>query len=219
MKRRQFSMAAATSLAPTLAITVPGAWAQTPATPPREGKDFLRLKTPAPTESPAGKVEVLEFFWYNCNHCHAFEPAFASWKQQAPGFIAVRRVPIAFNASFVPQQKLYYALQTLDNFEALHPKVFHAIHVERVRLTKDEEILEWIGKEGVDVDKFKETYNSFSVSNQVRKATQLQQAYDVEGVPSMGIAGRYYTDGSHAGSMANVLRVVNYLAEQSRKPA
>lgn len=219
MKRRQFSVAAAASVASTLTMTAPGTWAQTSATPPREGKDFLRLTTPAPTESPAGQVEVLEFFWYNCNHCHAFEPAFASWKQQAPGFITVRRVPIAFNASFVPQQKLYYTLQTLDNFELLHPKIFHAIHVERVRLAKDEEIFEWIGKQGVDVNKFKETYNSFSVSNQVRKATQLQQAYDVEGVPSMGVAGRYYTDGSHAGGMANVLRVVEYLAAQSRKPA
>src|SRR5258708_8153825 len=39
-----------------------------------------------------------------------------------------------------------------------------------------------------------EVYNSFTVSNQVRKATQLQQDYDVEGVPAMGVAGRYYTD-------------------------
>jgi thiol:disulfide interchange protein DsbA len=33
----------------------------------------------------------------------------------------------------------------------------------------------------------------------------------------MGVAGRYYTDGPRAGSMPNVLRVVEYLVEQSRK--
>src|SRR5256885_6456682 len=43
---------------------------------------------------------------------------------------------------------------------------------------------------------FRSVYNSFTVSNQVRKATQLQQDYDVEGVPAMGVAGRYYTDGT-----------------------
>ena len=65
--------------------------------------------------------------------------------------------------------------------------------------------------------KFKEAYNSFSVSNLVRKATQLQEAYGVEGVPSMGVAGRYYTDGTMAGSMSSVLQVVDYLAAQARK--
>ena len=66
-------------------------------------------------------------------------------------------------------------------------------------------------------DRFKEVYNSFSVSNQVRKATQLQQDYDVEGVPAMGVAGRYYTDGTKAGNMTNVLRVVDQLIATSRK--
>ena len=56
-----------------------------------------------------------------------------------------------------------------------------------------------------------------SIANQIRKATQLQQAYDVEGVPSMGVAGRYYVDGTMAGSMENVLRIVEQLAAQVRK--
>ena len=76
----------------------------------------------------------------------------------------------------------------------------------------------WAAKQPeLDMAKFKEMYNSFTVSNQVRKATQLQDAYGVEGVPSMGVAGRYYTDGTMAGSLENVLRVVDQLAEQARK--
>lgn len=182
----------------------------------REGAEFIRLKQPQPTES-AGKIEVTEFFWYSCPHCNAFEPTFAAWKQKVPANVVVRRVPVAFNASFVPQQKLYFALQAMDNFDAMHVKVFHAIHVERNKLAKDEDIFNWVAKQGVDVNKFKELYNSFNVSSQVRKATQLQQAYDVEGVPSMGVAGRFYTDGPRAGSMPNVLNVVEYLVAQSAK--
>ncbi|MPN61271.1 Thiol:disulfide interchange protein DsbA [bioreactor metagenome] len=97
--------------------------------------------------------------------------------------------------------------------------MFRAIHVDRLKLTKDDEIFDWMGKQGVDVAKFKEMYNSFTVSNQVRKATQIQDAYGVEGVPSMGVAGRYYTDGTMAGSMQNVLQVVDQLAAQARKGA
>ena len=214
MQRRQFSLAAATA-ATSMAFGANTAWAQQAA--PQEGKQYLRLATPAPTEAPQGKVEVVEFFWYSCPHCNAFEPTFAAWKQQVPAHVAVRRVPVAFNASFVPQQKLYYTLAAMDNFDALHVKVFHAIHVERNKLAKDEDIFNWVAKQGVDVNKFKEIYNSFSVSNQVRKATQLQQAYDVEGVPSMGVAGRFYTDGPRAGNMTNVLRVVEHLVQQSQK--
>ncbi|MDO4591465.1 MAG: thiol:disulfide interchange protein DsbA/DsbL [Comamonadaceae bacterium] len=214
MQRRQFSLAAATA-ATSMALGTSSVWAQAAAF--QEGKEYLRLSKPAATEAPAGKVEVVEFFWYSCPHCNAFEPAFAAWKQKAPDNVVVRRVPVAFNASFVPQQKLYYALQAMDNFEAMHVKVFHAIHVERNKLAKDEDIFNWVAKQGVDVEKFKAAYNSFNVSSQVRKATQLQQAYDVEGVPSMGVAGRYYTDGPRAGSMQNVLRVVEHLVEVSRK--
>ncbi len=216
MQRRQFSLAAATA-ATSMAWGSSAAWAQPAA--PKEGKEYLRLSKPAPTEAPAGKVEVVEFFWYSCPHCHAFEPAFAAWKQKAPANVVVRRVPVAFNASFVPQQKLYYALQSIDNFDALHVKVFHAIHVERNKLAKDEDIFNWVAKQGVDLNKFKEAYNSFNVSSQVRKATALQQAYDVEGVPSMGVAGRFYTDGPRAGNMANVLGVVEYLVGVSAKGA
>ena len=214
MQRRQFSLAAATA-ATSMALGANSVWAQQAA--PKEGKEYLRLAKPAPTEAPEGKIEVVEFFWYSCPHCNAFEPTFAAWKQKVPANVVVRRVPVAFNASFVAQQKLFYALQTMPNFDAMHVKVFHAIHVERNKLATDEAIFEWVGKQGVDVAKFKEAFNSFNVASQARKAAALQQAYDVEGVPAMGVAGRYYTDGPRAGSMANVLSVVEYLVAQSAK--
>ena len=46
---------------------------------------------------------------------------------------------------------------------------------------------------------------------------QLQDAYKVEGVPALGIAGRYYTDGSLAGSMERALQVADYLIAEVRK--
>jgi len=114
----------------------------------------------------------------------------------------------------VPQQKIYFALESMGLIPDVHVKVFRAIHVERQRLNKDDEIFAWMDKNGVNLAKFKEAYNSFSVAGQVRKATQLQESYGVEGVPSLGVAGKYYTDGTRAGSMGNVLQVVEFLAAQ-----
>ncbi|MEG0002308.1 MAG: thiol:disulfide interchange protein DsbA/DsbL [Comamonas sp.] len=215
MKRREFSLAAAAAAsASAFSFVATPALAQAAF---KEGKDYAKLSKPVATTAGAGKVEVIEFFWYSCPHCHAFEPAFAAWKSAVPADVVVQRVPVGFNASFVPQQKLYYALLAMGKLDEVHTKVFQAIHVERNRLAKDDDIFAWVGKQGVDVNKFKEAYNSFTVSNQVRKATQLQQDYNVEGVPSIGVAGRFYTDGTMAGNMANVLRVTDHLIAVSRK--
>ncbi|RGE42931.1 thiol:disulfide interchange protein DsbA/DsbL [Comamonas testosteroni] len=215
MKRREFSLAASAA-AGALTLGATSSWAQVTAAF-KEGKDYIKLGKPASVSAPAGKVEVIEFFWYSCPHCNAFEPQFEAWAKSQPAEVVVQRVPVAFNASFVPQQKLYFALEGMNLLPQLHAKVFRAIHVERNRLATDDAIFDWIGKQGVDVAKFKGVYNSFTVSNQLRKATQLQNEYDVEGVPAMGVAGRYYTDGTKAGNMDNVLRVVNSLIASSRK--
>lgn len=215
MKRRDFSLAASAAAAGALTLGTSTSWAQAAA--PKEGKDYIKLAKPAQVSAPAGKIEVVEFFWYNCPHCNDFEPQFAAWKNAVPADVVVHRVPVAFNASFVPQQKLYYALEGMNLVNTMHAKVFHAIHVERAKLSKDDQIFDWMAKQGVDMAKFKEMFNSFSVANQVRKATQLQQEYDLEGVPALGVAGRYYTDGTKAGNMVNVLRVVDQLIVASRK--
>ena len=217
MKRREFSLSAASAVAAS-ALTLPVANpAMAQARQFKEGKDFKRLDKPVAPDAPAGKVDVIEFFWYSCPHCHAFEPTLDAWVKAAPKDLSIRRVPVAFNASFVPQQKLYYTLEGMGKLDALHAKVFRAIHVEKAKLAKDDEILVWVTQQGVDVAKFKEVYGSFSVANQVRRASQLQDSYGVEGVPSMGVAGKYYTDGTMAGSMQTVLQVVEYLAATARK--
>ena len=215
MKRREFSLAASAAAAGALSLGASSSWAQGAA--PKEGKDYIKLGKPASVSAPAGKVEVVEFFWYSCPHCNAFEPQFEAWAKGQPADVVVRRVPVAFNASFVPQQKLYYALEGMNLLPQLHAKVFRTIHVDRNLLKTDDAIFDWVGKQGVDLAKFKEVYNSFTVANQARKAAQLQNEYDVEGVPAMGVAGRYYTDGTKAGNMDNVLRVVNALVASSRK--
>ncbi len=208
MKRRDFSLTAAVALAaPLLPLA-----AQAQAATPKEGKDYNKLAKPVNTDAPAGKIEVLEFFWYSCGHCHTFEPMLHSWSKTVPANLVVRRVPVAFNASFVPAQKLYYALEGLGKVEPLHARVFRAIHVEKQKLAKEEDIMAWAAKQPeLDMAKFKEMYQSFTVANQMRRATQLQDAYGVEGTPSMGVAGRYYTDGTLAGSLQAMLQVVNHL--------
>ncbi|HSV51209.1 MAG TPA: thiol:disulfide interchange protein DsbA/DsbL [Burkholderiaceae bacterium] len=216
MKRREFSLSTATALAAsTVGLSAtPAAWAQ--AKKPQEGSDYIALDKRVAVEAAPGKVEVIEFFWYSCPHCNAFEPKLETWIKNLPKEIAFRRVPVAFNNSFVPQQKLYYALEALGKVEAMQRKVFYAIHVEKQQLARDEAIFEWVAKQGLDKEKFQIAYN-FTAPKKAQKATELQDAYKVSGVPALGIAGRYYTDGSLAQSMERALQVTEYLVAETRK--
>ena len=215
MNRRDFSAGAACVLA-TAALGVPGAlFAQVKK--PEEGTEYLTLDKPVNTEAPQGKVEVIEFFWYSCPHCNAFEPRLEAWIKKQPADVVVRRVPVAFRDDFVPQQRLFYTLEAMGKLDELHGKVFQAIHANREPINREDSILAWAGKQGLDTTKFKELYNSFSVSSKARRATQLQEAFQVQGVPAIGIAGRYYTDGTLAGNMDRVLQVTEYLIAEARK--
>lgn len=209
MKRRDFSVAATSA-----AVAVSAMWsvnAQADTTKPEAGTDYLPVDPRAPVEAPVGKIEVVEFFWYSCPHCNAFEPMLAGWTKQLPKDVSFRRAPVAFRDDFVPQQRLYFALEAMGLVEKLHAKVFAAIHVEKQALASAAAITDWVGKQGVNVAKFTEQYNSFSVATKATKSKQLQEAYKVEGVPALGVAGRYYVDSSLAKGMDKALKVVEAL--------
>jgi thiol:disulfide interchange protein DsbA len=216
MQRREFSLSAASVATAALGAAALPMMAQAQVRAFKDGADFLTLDKPAPTEAPAGQVEVVEFFWYSCPHCNAFEPQLDAWLKKAPRDVYFRRVPVFFRADFEPQQRLYYVLEGMGKVDELHKKVFYAIHVDRQPLNTADMVAAWAEKQGVDKAKFVEMYNSFSVSTKVRKATQLQDLYKVDGVPALGIGGRYYTTGTLARSMERALQVTEYLIGQSR---
>lgn len=207
MHRRKFSMTAATLVA-TAGWPITSAHAQ--GQQPKDGVDYLTLDKPAPTES-AGKIEVVEFFWYSCSHCNRFEPQLEQWVKKLPKDVVLRRVPVAFRPDFEPQQRLYFVLEMLNKVDELHKKVFYAIHVEKQALNTLPLIADWAQKQGIDKAKFIEAYNSFPVATKTRKATLLQDAYKIDGVPALGVAGKFYTSGSVAQSMERALVVTDHL--------
>lgn len=215
MQRRDFSRsllaAGATALTAGAAFTSLNAQAQ--AAGLKEGTDFIRLGKPAPVETPAGQIEVVEFFAYSCIHCYNFEPQLADWIKKKPAGVVVRRTPVAFSEAFVPMQKLYYTLEAMGQVEALHEKVFRAFHVDKVKLQDPAVINDWVAKQGVDMKKFNEQFASFSIAGKAKKATLLQDAYQVEGTPALGVAGRFYIPGQGP----RTLQIAETLIAQIRK--
>jgi thiol:disulfide interchange protein DsbA len=205
MQRRDFSrslfaVGATTTLGGLATLAHTSAQAQIAGL--KEGTDFVRLGRPAPVDAPAGQIEVLEFFAYSCIHCFNFEPVMAAWIKKKPANVVVRRTPVKFSEAFVPMQRFYYALEAMGLVDTLHERVFKAIHVDKQRLTTPEAIIDWVAKQGVDKAKFASVFNSFAVAGKSNRAAQLQDAYQVEGTPALGVAGRFYVPGQGPRSIA-----------------
>ncbi|MFV2004719.1 MAG: thiol:disulfide interchange protein DsbA/DsbL [Gammaproteobacteria bacterium] len=169
-----------------------------------------------PTDT-GDKIEVLEFFWYGCPHCYTFEPYLQSWKKTKPANVEFIRLPAMFRPDWEIQAKAYYALSVMGVIEDVHGKIFDAIHKDKKRLNKLELIADFVEKNGVNRQQFVKEYNSFAVDSMVRKAKKKQKAYQIQGVPSVAINGKYLTTGKMAGSYDNLIKIINHLVEKETK--
>ena len=98
--------------------------------------------------------------------------------------------------------------------------MMNEIHVKKNRLTTKDQIADFIATQGVDRKEFIDAYNSFSVDSLARQAGIMTKRYNITGVPSIIVDGRYLVSASHVGK-GQLFKVVNYLVEKSaglRKP-
>lgn len=175
-----------------------------------EGTHYVRIEQAVPT--PPGKIDVVEFFWYECPHCWAFEPALEAWEKKERPDVALRRVPVYFEeVPFLNQQRLFYALESLEVLPTLHRKVFQTIHADRRRMRTAEDFTAFALANGLDPMRFIAAFNSPAVLAKSREARQLAAAYKIDGVPAMGVAGRWYTTGglANAGAPATTAATAN----------
>jgi thiol:disulfide interchange protein DsbA len=206
--RRRLVLAAA--LSPALSV------AQAQPKIPAAGVEFREIKPPQPVET-GDRIEVLEFFWYGCPHCASFEPDLEAWRKKQGPDVEYRRLPVAFDASRSNHTKIYYALEQLKKTDALHAKVFAAMHSAGKRMLDPNEIADFMAANGIDRKAWLDAFNSFSVATQTRRAAQVWAAYKIDGTPSVAIDGRFLTAPSMTGGRASALRVMDHLVELARR--
>ena len=175
-----------TFLALASALTV-----QAPVFAQTAGKDYQMINPAQSTDEP-GKIEVIEFFGYFCSHCRDAHPQLQAWAAKLPSDVVLKKVPVSFGrAPLVAWQRLYYTLEATGDLARLDGLAFKAAQDDRVMLTNEDDAAAWAVKNGVDRKKFGEAWNSFGVASKVKRAGQLEQAYKVNGVPSLAVDGKY----------------------------
>ena len=212
MKRRDFSALLATTPVLGAAGAASNAFAQGG---PIEGRHYTVLGQPLAT--PPGKIEVVEFFWYGCPHCYAFEPLIEPWAKQLPADVVFRKSHVAFRASLKPHQRMFYTLEALGKEAVTRPAIFKAMHEQGLPLDDAKSQAKFLGNLGVDPVKYQDTYNSFGVQTKVRRAAQLTAAYKIDGTPAMAVHGRYTISTEQGRSREGMFETVNYLANTIRK--
>ena len=165
---------------------------------PQNGVDYVTLAQPQPVQTSGKKVEVIEFFMYHCPVCNGLEPGFEEWVKKQGDRIQVRRIHMPYTGAADPEAHLFLTLEALGRLDDMHAKVFKAVHQQRIRLNKDEAIIDWVSKNGIDRASFLNAWNSFGVGIKLRQLDKLIGAYRIESVPTLVIDGRFVTSPSHA---------------------
>ncbi|MCG8324184.1 MAG: thiol:disulfide interchange protein DsbA/DsbL [Thiotrichales bacterium] len=169
-----------------------------------------------PTDVAEGKIEVVEVFWYGCPHCYDFEPFLEDWLKNKPDDVEFKRMPGIFRENWVPHARAYYTALELGVLDSVHRPMFNAIHKHRKKLDSQSQLRKLFAENGIDEDAFDKVYESESVTSKVRKAMLMGRRYQIRGVPSVIVNGKYLTGASIAGNFENMLKAIDQLVDKER---
>jgi len=182
-----------------------------------EGEHFIRLVPTQPTLGGADKVEVAEFFYYQCPHCFTFEPIIKGWAEDKPANVRFVQVPAMWNQMLALHGRMFYTNEVLarngviKDAEAFNTAVYQEIHRRNNRLLSETAIQKLFERFGVSADDFDATWNSFEVDQKMRVAADLARRYSVASTPTIVVNGKYRTSGAEAGTYGKLLELIDEL--------
>lgn len=177
---------------------------------------YKELATAQPT-STGDKIEVLEVFWYGCPHCYHFEPYVEKWLKEKAEYIEFVRMPGILGKNWLPHARAFYAAEKLSVLEKIHEPLFDAINKDKRKILDEKSLRVFFSEHGVSGKDFDQAYRSKEVEDKVRAAFTAGQSYELTGVPTIVINGKYTTSASMAGSFEKIIDVINTLAAQEYK--
>ena len=198
-----------------VSATLFGMTAQAADVPLEAGKTYIELSSAVPVAVP-GKIEVVELFWYGCPHCYAFEPVVNPWAEKLPSDVNFVRLPAMFGGPWDAHGQMFLTLEAMGVEHKVHAAVFNAIQKEGKRLTDKKDMADFLATQGVDKAKFLQTFDSFAIKGQIVKAKELAKKYEISGVPTMVVDGKYRFDLGTAGGPEQALNVADQLIAKER---
>jgi len=183
----------------------------------KEGVQYKTIRPAVPAEVAAGKVEVVEVFWYACGHCYLLEPRLEAWNRSGrPAYVQLVRMPATWNDLLKTHARIYYTIELLGKPQ-LNDEVFREINVNHNRLDTPDKIEAFFVSKGVSKTDFQKAFSSFAVESKIRRAEDLNRRYRITSTPTVVVNGKYSTDVSMAGSEDKLFEVISELAAREKK--
>ena len=183
--------------------------------PAASAQQFTDLTPPVPVTT-GDRIEVIEFFWYGCPVCYETEPLLARWTAKSGNDVALRRIPAVSADGWDLFARSYYTLEAMGMLGRLHWAVYDNFHFDGKRLNEEGVMADWVASNGGDGAKFREVWNSAEIKAKVDAAQAMLDTYHVRGVPTFVVDGRYVTSARMAGSVKQMMTVLEQLVVRAR---
>jgi protein dithiol oxidoreductase (disulfide-forming) len=175
-----------------------------------EGQHYFTI-TPAQPTASGNRVEVVELFSYMCVHCATLAPRIGAWKANKPEQAHFSHMPAIFNNDLATLARAFYAAEVLGILDQSHQALFHAIHIERKPFRSMEDLARFHSQFGVTEEQFLDAAKSFAVETKVNRARQMGMRYQIDGTPTLVIAGKYRATITSAGGYDELFELIDEL--------
>ncbi len=182
----------------------------------KEGVHYELLSKPSKVRD-INKIEVAEVFWFGCNHCYALESYLNQWEPKLPDDVNFWKSHATWNEVLKIHARMFYTARALGVDQQFVPAAFNTIQNEGRSLTGNTELEYYFKGFGVSKDKYNSVATSFGVNNAVKQANQRMKDWNITGVPTLIVNGKYKVSASRKVNTDGLLDVVDFLIEKERK--
>lgn len=166
------------------------------------------------------KPVFIDFFWYGCGHCYAMKPQVKALVVKHQNKIVSKSYPATFD-NWKSGAQIFFTLEEMGNLNTMHDKVFDELHLNKKNILKNEALLfEFIKANGLNTEKFKSVYSSFTIQTKVNKAMQATKQLNIESTPYFVIYYKgktYKTSPSMVGGYDKTIAVLDFLLTKFSK--
>ncbi|HSN18763.1 MAG TPA: thiol:disulfide interchange protein DsbA/DsbL [Gammaproteobacteria bacterium] len=183
----------------------------------KQGVQYQVVLPAQPVSTKPGQIEVIDFFWYGCPHCNAFEPYLENWERTKPANVVLVRVPAVLEPDWEAGARAYYVAQALGILSKSHKATFDEIHQNKDVLQTEQDFERFYVKAfGVDPKKFESLWSSPDTDAKIQQSEVLAERYGlgIFGVPTIVVNGKWLTGGDLVNNASQIMNVANYLIAQ-----
>lgn len=180
-----------------------------------DGKDYFSYQEPLalPPRSD-NRIPIQFFFDYDCRVCSSAQDILELYSQINRDRVALTEYPVAtakarFSAS------VFYSLQALNADNVASALMFETTEKSQyIKLSQQENLLHWLEQQGIERNRFLQTYYSDPIKQQVDDAVRLTEDYGVFTFPYVIIDGKYVLTASTLYNDDYALAVLDYLVNK-----